>query len=170
MTASLRDWQGRFPATSLEDLAASATLSFHTGRRGDEAETCLFSGKLGYCTCFKQPSTIMAWWRPHARCYESDSSCIGSLTLMTLHWCITRSDMLMATWWNISGDDAVLNIWKDVLTKWTHGRRGVGGCHVNIIISAEGNYSLPSSLTYLCCPCLTVYALFVFTALVSTRV
>lgn len=45
-----------------------------------------------------------------------------------------------------------------------------GGCHMNIIISVEGNYSLPSTLTYLCCPCLVTYALFVFTALLSTHV
>lgn len=55
------------------------------------------------------------------------------------------------------------NIGKDVLTKWRHGRR-------DVIVSAEGNYSLPSTLTYLCCACMTVYALFVFTALLSTHV
>lgn len=126
MTASLRDWQRRFPATP-GGTRASPTLSFQTGRCWDEAETCLFSGKLGYCTCFKHQATIMAWWGPHPRRYESDSGCIGSLTLMTLHWCITCSNMLMATWWNINGDDTVHmgNIWKDVLTKWRHGRREV---------------------------------------------
>lgn len=44
-----------------------------------------------------------------------------------------------------------------------------GGCHMNIILSAEGNHSPPSTLTHLCCPRLTACALFVFTAPMSTR-
>lgn len=48
------------------------------------------------------------------------------------------------------------HIWKGEI------REEGGGCHMNVIISAEGNYSPPSTPTYLCCPCLTAYALFVF--------
>lgn len=43
---------------------------------------------------------------------------------MTLHWCITRSDVLTATWWSIK---VVLvgNILEDILTKWRRARRKV---------------------------------------------
>lgn len=66
----------------------------------------------------------MTWRIPHPRWYHADSSRIGSLMLMTLHWCITCSSMLTGTWWSIK---VVLmgNIWKDILTKWRLARTEV---------------------------------------------